>query len=178
MGQRSTIKRDPALEKAVQDALKAGSTIDEILELVRDLGSDVSRSALGRYAKGYRELAERERDLAVIARSYAADFGGEENPTGKLLIQLITSMATRSMLNRTDDEEFDGKEAHYWGRAIKDIMSAANLDTDRDRKVREEERARAKAEAADAGSKAAAATGASDETIRRVKSAILGLPDA
>lgn len=144
MGRRSSITENTDVRAAVDAALARGATVDDILLAVQRVNPDISRSAVGRYAKNYRELANRERDVRAVAKAYAADFGGSDNPTGKLLIQLITSMAAKSVMAQNEEDGFlDPKDLHYYARAAKDIVSSAKIDTDRDALVRKEERDRA-----------------------------------
>lgn len=167
MAPRSSVENDPEVRVAIDRALRDGHTLDQIVAAIRALGSEVSRSAVGRYASQYRRLAERERDIQAVARSYAADFGGDENPTGKLLIHLVTSIATRTAL-ASDDDEIAPKDLGYIAKAVKDIIGAAKVDADRDAHIRREERARAAADAAKAARKA----GASEGTIAAIAEAL------
>jgi hypothetical protein len=112
-----------------------------------------------------------------VAKAFGAEFGGSDNDQGKLMIQLITSVAARVALPLATDEEIDvdGQELHFLARAVKDLTSAAKIDTDRDAKIRDEENKRTKAQAAKDAESAARDAGASEETIRMVKARILGL---
>lgn len=178
MAGRSSIERlDPRIRVEVDRAIKRGLTVDEITQHLERLGADISRSAVGRYSKRYRELADRQRDLAAVAKAFGSEFGDTDNEQGKLLVQLITSVAARAALPLATDEdvEIDGKELHFLARATKDIISAAKIDTERDEKIREAAAKKAKAEAARDAEQAARDAGASEATIDMVKKRILGL---
>ncbi len=178
MGGRSSIEKlPPALLNAVHASIKEGLTIDEIVELLRDQGSRRSRSAVGRYTKEYREMAARQRDMSAVATAWAEEFGDADNPQQKLLIQLFTSVMTQMVmpLAAGEEGELDPKDAHFYARAIKDIVSAKKTDTDREAKIREEERKTARAEAAKAAEKAARGAGATPDTIAAIKRELLGI---
>lgn len=168
---------DSAIRLEVDAAIKRGATIDEITWMLKGLGQDVSRSAVGRYSKQYADLASRQRDMASIAQAFAGEFGEADDRQSRLLIQLITSITTRAIMPIAagDEVDMDGKELHFLARAIKDITSAAKTDVDREAKIRDEAVKRAKQRAADAAESSVKASGASDETIRKVRAAILGI---
>ena len=178
MGARSSIDMlPPRLRDAVQGALKDGLTIDQIVDMLRDEGADVSRSAVGRYTLNYREMAARQRDLSSVASSFASEFGDADNPQQKLLIQMFTSVMTQAVLPMASGEgaEIGAQDLHFFARSIKDVVSAAKIDTDREAKIRDEERKKARLEAASAAETAARGAGATPETIAAIKRELLGL---
>lgn len=169
---------DPAIRAELDAAINRGATIDQITWMLKGLGADVSRSAVGRYSRQYAELASRQRDMASIAKAFGAEFGQEGDLQGRLMIQLLTSLITRAAMpiaaGETEDMP-DFKELHFLARAVKDATSAAKTDVDREAKIREEvakaERSRAAA-AAEGGMRQ---SGASEESIQRVRAKILGI---
>jgi len=179
VAKRSTIdKLPPPIREAVDAAIKRGATIDEIVEQLHALGADhVSRSAVGRYSKNYRELADQQRQISSVAKAFASEFGEADNLQGRLMIQLLNTVITRAILPVAsgDEIELDGKELHYLARAVKDVASAAKTDVDREAKIREETKKRAREEAAAAAEAAGRRGGASEELIELVKREILGI---
>lgn len=175
MARRSTIEMDDKIRAAVDDALKRGVIIDDITVMLQGMGANISRSAVGRWAQKYGKMAERERDILAVARNYADEFGGSDNPVGKLLIQTVTSIAARTVMAHSEDEDgsLDPKDLHFIARAVKDIMGAAKIDADRDALVRKEEREKA----ADRAVKSLRSQGASEETIAMIRREILGMED-
>lgn len=136
------------VQGAVVKALEGGATIDGIVEHLAQLGHPRSRSAVGRYAREYADLAERQRDIRVVAEAFAKDFGGAENAEGKLMVQMLTSIGARMILPMAagDAEELDPKNFHFMAKATKELQSAAKIDADRDARVREEGRKQAEQE--------------------------------
>ena len=174
MAGKSTIAKLPEpILLEVNAALKRNATIDEIVWMLKGLGQDVSRSAVGRYTKQYTDLAARQRDMSSIAKAFASEFGEADDQQGRLLIQLATTIATRMVLPIAagDDPELATKSLMELGRAVKDITSAAKIDVDREAKIRSE----AKQRAANDAERAAKAAGATPETIDRIKASILGI---
>jgi hypothetical protein len=178
MGGKSSIKGLPEpVRFEVDAAIKRGATIDEIVWMLKGLGADVSRSAVGRYSRQYADLAARQRDMSSIATAFAGEFGEADDMQGRLLIQLATTIATRMVLPVAagDDIELATKSLMELGRAVKDITSAAKIDVDREAKIRSEEAARARSKAATDAEAAGKAAGATPETIDRIKRSILGI---
>lgn len=178
MGGRSSIDRlDPRIREEIDRAIKRGSTVDEITSHMANLGADVSRSAVGRYSKRYREFAQRQRDLRTVAEAYGSEFGADDNSEGKLLLQMLSSIGARMAIGIAgeDDPDVSLKEFELFARATKNLITAAKSDTDRDVKMREEAARKAKAEAARDAEQAAREAGASEATIEMVKKRILGL---
>lgn len=136
------------VQGAIVKALEGGATIDGIVEHLAQLGHPRSRSAVGRYAREYADLAERQRDIRVVAEAFAKDFGGAENAEGKLMVQMLTSIGARMILPMAagDAEDLDPKNFHFMAKATKELQSAAKIDADRDARVREEGRKQAEEE--------------------------------
>jgi hypothetical protein len=174
---RSTIEQDPAIRAAVDQALSQGATLDDIVARVREIGADVSRSAVGRYAQDYRKIADRQRDMRAVAQSFGQEFGEAGDRQSRLMIQLATTIITRAAMPIAagDDVEMTTKELMEFGKAVQSVTSATKIDADRDARVREEARKQAKLDAADAADSAGRSMGASEETLRRIKASILGI---
>lgn len=62
----STIKRlPPEIRQAINEQLAQGYTLDEVTAYVREMGVNVSRSAIGRYNAHRVKLLEEVRDLRI-----------------------------------------------------------------------------------------------------------------
>jgi len=178
MGRRSSIDRlDPAIRAEVDDAFKRGATIDEIVSKVRELGTDVSRSAVGGYTKQYKSLAGRTREITAVSRAFASEFNDSDDMRATLPIQLLHSLITRVVLPMAADDKIsvDPRELHFIARAVKDAASAAKSDVERLAKVREEGRKEGVDQSAKAAETAGRRAGADAKTIETIKREILGL---
>lgn len=177
MAGKSSIEQlpDPIISE-IHAALKRKATIDEIVWMLKGLGAaNISRSAVGRYSKQYAELASQQREIAIVAKNFAGEFGQADDLQGRLLIQLATTLASRIAMGLAadDDPDMGLKDLMNLGRAVKDITSAAKIDVDREAKIRSEEAARARSKAADAAAAAGKAAGAAENTIALIRRAIM-----
>lgn len=174
---RSTLDRlDPAIRSAVLTALGEGTTIDEIVDLVRSMGGEVSRSAAGRYSKRFAEMAAQQRKLRTFAEAFGREFG-EGGQEQRMMTQVMTSVVTRALIPiaEGEDVELEPQDLNYLASAVKHTAGAAKLDVDRETRVREEATKRAREEAARNADTAARAAGASPETLNVIRRGILGL---
>lgn len=181
MASPSTIDQLPEpIRLAVMEAIKRQVKIDDIVDLIRSMGGEASRSAVGRYSKNFRALAEQQRSIRSVAEAFGHEFGDADDRQGRMMVQLMTTLATRSlmpMVTAEDDEEggLSPLELSRIAKAVKDTMGAAKLDVEREAKIRDEATKRAKAEAATAGVEAARSSGASAETLDLIRKRILGI---
>lgn len=176
-GKSSIEALDPAILSAVHAAIEQGQTIDQIVELIRGRGGDASRSAVGRYTKGFAELARQQRDMRSVAEAFGKEFGTSDDYQGRMMTQLITSLVTRTILPIVTDEdaEMDGLELSRLAKAAKDAISASKIDVEREAKIRDEEAKRARVQAADAADRAGRKAGATPETLAMIRAEILGI---
>lgn len=177
MGRQSSIKADPRIRTAVDEALKRGCTIDAIVAQVEAIGETVSRSAVGRYIKDFASIASRQRDIQAVSKAFAAEFGEVDDKQGRLLIQLANTAITGAIMPMFNDdaEELTTKSAADLARAVKDITAASKMEVEREQKIAEAAAKKARLEAVTAATGAARAAGASAETIDTVRRAILGI---
>lgn len=177
MSRSSITDLPPAILDAVHAAIGRGETIDAIVALIRGMGGEASRSATGRYAKGFAELAKQQRDMRAVAEAFGREFGSADDHQGRMMVQLMTSVMTRAVMPLATGDEVDlsTKELMELGRAAKDITSAAKIDVEREARIRDEAAKRAKLAAADAAEDEGRAAGASEETLDRIRRKILGI---
>ncbi|WP_300113347.1 phage protein Gp27 family protein [Sphingobium sp.] len=178
MGRKSSIKTlPPKVQAAVVQALEAHATIDEIVAKLDELGHSRSRSAVGRYAKDYAEMAKHQRDIRVVAEAFASEFGSADNAEGKFMVQMLTSIGARMILPMaTDqDQEFSSLDFQRLAKATKDLLSSAKLDAERDAKIREEAAKEARERAAEVVERVARTgeRGFSRDTVDAIKREIL-----
>ena len=176
---RSTIDELPdGIRSAVHAAIERGQTIDGIVDLIRGLGGEASRSAVGRYTKGFAELAKQQRDMRSVAEAFGREFGSADDHQGRMMIQLMTSITTRMLMPHMTgeaEEELSTLELSRLAKAVKDATGAAKIDIEREAKIRDEEARRTREQAAANAETAARAAGASEDTLRAVRMGILGL---
>ncbi|MGW8139001.1 phage protein Gp27 family protein [Sphingomonas zeae] len=190
MAGRSSLKSlPPQVLDAVHDAIGRGETIDDICGLLRDLGSGRSRSAVGRYAKDFAELAKQQRRVQSIAAAFGNEFGQSGDNQVRMMNQLMTSVMTRAIIPIASAEELsagDGDDDEEAGggldtlalsrlaKAVKDVTSSSKIDIEREAKIREEEARRTREKAAADATEAGRAAGASEATLSAIRTRILG----
>lgn len=193
MAGRSSLKSlPPAVLDAVHEAIGRGQTIDDICGLLRDLGTERSRSAVGRYAKDFAELAKQQRRVQSIAQAFGNEFGKSGDNQVRTLNQLMTSVMMRAIIpiasaaedgmaggdDEGDDEEGGGKldtlALSRLAKSVKDITSSSKIDIEREAKIREEEARRTREQAAADATAAGRAAGASEATLAAIRTSILG----
>jgi len=179
MAGRSTIDELPDdVRSAVHAAIERGATIDGIVDLIRGMGADASRSAVGRYTKSFAELAKQQRDMRSVAEAFGREFASPDDLQGRMMIQLMTSITTRALMPHMTgeaEEELSTLELSRLAKAVKDATSASKIDVEREAKIRNEAARRAKEAAAADATTAGRAAGASEETLARIRAGILGI---
>jgi hypothetical protein len=179
MGRKSSIHiLDPRLKEAVDAAITEGrATIEDIVQLVRGMGGEVSKSAVGRYKRNFEDSLTRYREAQQVAGRWVAQFKADPNSdVGRLLAEMVKTMAFQSLAAAGDSEDLpNGLELSRLARAVK-----ALTDTDR---VKAELEARARADAADAAAKAVEREGKAAgldkaklaEAVRRIREDVYGI---
>lgn len=154
MGARSAIDLlPPEIRAAVHDAIRDGAMIDEIVARIRDLGGDVSRSAVGRYRKKALDLVKRQREADRISEIWVRELGERpEGKTGRLAIETLRTLAMHAAVDLGDREgDIDPDEIGTLALAIRRIESAGKLSTERELAIRREAAGRADEAARRAG---------------------------
>jgi hypothetical protein len=171
----SSIDRLPAeIREAIGRLREHGKSLDEILDHLRTLEIDVSRSALGRHVKGMAAMGERLRRSRAMAEGLARQLG--ETPGDKMArlnIELLHSIVN-DLLAAADGEEGSilvAKDAGVLATAIERLTKAARQDQDFVLKLE----TRVKDEAARTVAAAGRDQGLTEETISAITSRILGI---
>lgn len=176
MGRRSTVSRFPEpIVTQVNQLIRDGHTIDEIVATLQDMGADVSRSAMGRYVKSARESMEKYRQAQEVAKVWVDKL--ETEPSGdvaRLLPEMLRAVAFQTLSTMGEATDPVGsQDLMFLAKALKDVSSASRINVDTElllRKVRDQ----AKAAAAEV-TKTIKQAGLSDETVQQIKARILGI---
>lgn len=132
----SSIKRlPPALRTAIAEQLEAGRTLDEITAQVKNLGAEVSRSAIGRYKMRLDAMLERSRQTRQIAEVLASTVG--KNGTAELVkgnAELLHGLLLAAAENAASSETaIDSKDAMMLAVALEKLASAAKKGAELER---------------------------------------------
>lgn len=176
MGRKSSIAiLDPRLKAAIDDAITQGrATIDDIVQMVRGMGGDVSKSAVGRYKKSVEErLADFRQKQAVAGewmRQLRADPDGD---IGQMLAQMLKLIAHQTQTDMLEAGA-DAKEIAMLARAIKDMTAIEKARLDLEARARRE----ATEAAADQAERSARDAGLSADRAAQIRRDVLGLRTA
>lgn len=167
---------EPSIKEAVDTAVREGrATIDAIVELIKGMGGDASRSSVGRYVKSANERMEEYRQAQQMAAVWMDKIGKEpEGDVGRMLLEMLRMVAFKTIDNI---EGASPEDLMFLGKALKDLGSADKLVVDKTialRKLIAIEAAKVATEVVKTAKKA----GLTDETVELIRSKILGIPDA
>ncbi|WP_162917649.1 DUF3486 family protein [Dongia deserti] len=182
MPRPSSVDRLPVeVRELIGQLRRDGHTIDEILDKLRELDADVSRSALGRHIQGLDKIVADIQRTRTIADAIVQRLGdAPESKTARLNIELMHGLVMKLMTGDGSDEpvKLDAQEAYFAATALQRLAQAAKVDVEREVKIRE----RVKAEIAEKAEKAVKQTageltkaGLSADTIRKIETEILGI---
>lgn len=174
MARRSSIDRlEPEIREKIGELRDAGFTIDEILNKLKELSVEVSRSALGRHCKQLEEVASSIRQSRIVAEALAKNFGDEgENKVSKVNIELMHSLLLKMMIS--DDGEsitMDSKDAFFMASSLQKLVQASKQNIDNVLQLRRDFAEKAAAAVDKAGKK----KGMSEENLNFIKKEIFGV---
>lgn len=152
--QPSSIDRLPeALREAIAQLRRDGRTVDEITDHVRQLGGDVSRSAVGRHVKSLAEVGESMRKSQAMAQFVVEKFGAaNDDRVGRASIALLQGAIMEILVERPTDEDgapvtISAAEAKELSLSIQRLISAQRMDAERQLQLERETRERVAREA-------------------------------
>ncbi|WP_029890942.1 DUF3486 family protein [Polycyclovorans algicola] len=181
MARSSIAKLDPGIRAELDRLLKDDRyTIDQVTAHLRDLGAQVSRSAVGRYHQRFEEIGKRMRESREVAKVWADRLGNEpQGDIGKLVMELLRTMAFDATLELQDarDEEgkptLDPKSINTLALAMQRLEAAGKWNLEREKTMRDE----ALKQAADTAAKIARKGGLSVSAVDEIRRQILGMPE-
>lgn len=171
MSRKSSVKGlDPRIREAVDAAIREGrATIDDVVAIIRAMGADVSRSAVGRYKQRAEAQMQKYREAQEVAKVWIGKLQADpEGDVGRLLSEMLRTVAFQTV---GDMEAAVPEDLMFLARALKDLASADKLTAERILKVRQE----TLKEAAKEVQKVAVQAGLSDETAELMRKKILGV---
>lgn len=167
---------DPRIQAEVNSAIKDGrATIDEIVAMIKALGGEASRSAVGRYVRSQNVRLEKYREAQEVAKVWVDKLGSEpDGDVAKLLLEMLRVVSFQTISNM---DEADPQSIFFLAQSIKNIAQADKLHVDREAAVRKLIATQV-AKAAEDVTKTARKAGMSDETVDLIRSKILGIGEA
>lgn len=142
----------PAVKEAVDAAIREGrATLDDIVTLIKGLGADASRSAVGRYKQNAEEQMRKWQEARELSKVWIGKL--EEDPdgdVGRLVSEMLKAVSQRVAADLLDDADTDEgvnpQDIMRLAKGLKDIVSADKLSMERELRIRAEERAKLAAE--------------------------------
>lgn len=169
----SITQLDPQVKEAVDTAVREGrASIDQIVELIKSLGGEASRSAVGRYVKTANERMEEYRQAQQMAAVWMDKIGKEpEGDVGRMLLEMLRMLAFKSI---GETESASPEDLMFLSNAIKGFAQTDKLVVDKEINIRKLVAAKAE-KAANEIVKEARKIGASEETIQTWRNKVLGV---
>lgn len=176
MGTRSSIRKLPEQLRAEVDRLLADGryTLTDVVEHLRTLGVHVSRSAVGRYAQDFEQIASDIRYTREMAIAIAGELEAiPDRDSARLVIESLQALLLRARMQLAREEELDIGTLEKLARATKDLQSAWKSNVDTELKIRD----RVLKDATAAASRVAKERGLSLDVTEAIKASILGVGD-
>jgi hypothetical protein len=187
MPRPSSIDRLPVeIRESIGRLRQHGKTIDEILDHLRRMEVEVSRSALGRHVQAMEKVGERLRRSRAVSEALVRQLGdAPESKTARLNIEMLHSFVFDFLASAEEAEGEDGAAAQallrdpqamkLFAESVQRLTQASRTNADFVAKVEERAAARAKRDAAKAAETAARESGLTGATIEAIKRSILGV---
>lgn len=155
-------------------------TLDQLVELLKEQGFEISRSAIGRYAQGYRKTIERMRKVQIASDMMMREIGeaASNSKLGRTVAEMVKIVAFDHLAAREEDGG-DGKsdvlprELMFIAKAVRDAVSAGAIEVEQELKIRRE----TAKQAADTAEEVAKKAGLSQATIADFRKNILGIAE-
>lgn len=174
MARNSSIDRLPIeVREKIGQLRRNGKTIDEILEKLKELDVEVSRSALGRHCKQVEEVAKSIKQSRIVAEALVSNLGEEsENKVSRVNIELMHSLILKMMINNEGETiTMDSKDAFFMASSLQKLVQASKQDLERELQIRKEISEKATKAIDKVGKK----QGLSQESLDFIKAEIFGV---
>ena len=183
----SSISRlDPQIRDAIGRLRDHGKTLDEILDHLRGMEIEVSRSALGRHVQAMEKVGERLRRSRAVSEALVRQLGdAPESKTARLNIEMMHSFVFDFLATAEEGEGEKGQAAaalmqnpmalKLFSESVERLTKASRHNADFVEQVEKRAAARARAEAVQAMDAVAKEKGLSADTLAAIKAGIFGV---
>ena len=187
MARPSKIDRmPPEIRDAIGRLRDHGRTLDEILDHLRSMEIEVSRSALGRHVQSREKVGERLRRSRAVADALVRQLGdAPESKTARLNIEMMHSFIFDFLASAEEAEGDAGAAAQamlqnpkavaLFSEAVERLTKASRNDAAYIEQVEKRSEARTKAAAVKAMDAVAKERGLSADTLAAIKAGIFGV---
>lgn len=153
-------------------------TIDGLTLWLEGRGYEISRSAVGRYAKSFDQVAGRLRESRQITEALVAELGdaAAQGKQGRLLVEMARSVVFDLLMKlQAEDAAVDTKDVQQLGKGLAELGKALRYDQDFELKIREAATRETKEAAADAVARVAKSAGLTKDTLEQLRAGIFGV---
>lgn len=164
----------PKIKNAVDTAIRAGASVDRIVEIIESHGEQIGRSSAGRYKQKAEKAMERWVDAQKMADVWAEKIP-ENGDVSQLVRQILSAAAHVAGVNLVQGEDIEARELALLAKAAKDIALSAKADAEFQSRIREEARKEALEDAASEVETEARAQGMTDEQAEFWRRKVLGV---
>lgn len=180
MGRQSSIKRlPPEVRELIAELREKGRTIDEVLDKLRELDVDVSRSALGRHVKQLDAIGAEIRRSRAVAEALVRRYGeAPESRTARLNIEIMHGFITKLLFNEEGEGvTLEPKEAMQLASAMQKLAQASKQDVDREALIGREFRDKVERKLAEAEAAIDESPEAADprQVLKRIREDVYGI---
>lgn len=180
---KSSITRLPPEQKAhIERLIRGGQlTLDEMIAELQstfpgEAASEVSRSALHRYEKGFAQMTARMREIESISQTVVGELGeGVGDKAGALLAQAITTLATNAALKAHENDDISIEEIRKLARAAKDALDTQRVGVNVRKAIAAEAREQLLREQAEKLDNVVKTGGLSERAAKDMRKKILGI---
>ena len=166
----------PTLREAVDAAIADGATIDEITARIRAEGGTCSRSAVGRYVKGMRDLIRQQQEADRANEAWVRALGARaQGRAGLILIETLRTLVLSALADLSRREEpVSTEELARLALVLRRIEGTDKLRLERERAAAKA--ARAAPGAGQAAGQALVRKGLSPEAVAAIREVVEGRP--
>ncbi len=186
-GKSKVLRLSPELREQIGALVAQGRTLDEITTHLRELGADVSRSALGRYKQSLDKVGEKLRRSREVAEALVQKLGAApESKATRLNVELMHGALLDLLLKVNEEGDSENADAvtlepmgaMLLAKALDHLSRASKADADLVGKIREqaarEAQARLDRAVAAAGGEARGGALTPEEVLKRVRAIYRG----
>lgn len=105
-GVKSSVERLPKeLQDLVNELIRDGYTIREMVDKLQELGANISKSSMGRYAKHAHETLQKYKEAQEVSKVWVDRLEKEPNgDVSALLKEMLKTVAFSTMASMSDNE--------------------------------------------------------------------------
>ncbi|HEX9391490.1 MAG TPA: phage protein Gp27 family protein [Usitatibacteraceae bacterium] len=173
MAKPSSIKQlDPRVRAAVDAAIREDrASINDIVAVIKAMGAEASRSAVGRYVQNAKTQMQKYREAQEVARVWIGKMKDDpESDMGRLVAEMLRTVAFQQIAN-DEDAASSPMEIMLLSKSLEHLAKSESVSLARQLKIREIVKAEAALQVQAVGKE----LGLSESAVDVIKRRILGM---